>query len=672
MITFIKRFILFLAVLAISFIAIGLLFAAEEVDLDRIVVSTANRYEEEIQNIPASVNVITASQIKDSNAQTIPEVLKTQTGLIVRDWYGNGTKTWVDLRGFGEFSAMNVLVMVDGRRINEVDLSGVDWTQIPLNQVESIEVLRGSGSVLYGDNATAGVINIRTKKGKGKPRWEITTEVGSYDTNKQKISLDGSEDNLAYFFALNRDSTHGYRKNSYYKGGDFGSKLTYDIEPDLSLRFSSGLHNADFGLPGELSDTDLQTMSRRSSKYGDDHALDTDYYFDIGGKKDFPEWGDFDIDFSFRRRQTDSFWLVFFGGSGNPISKTRIDTVGITPKFVIDKEFSGRENKLIFGLDYYRADYLCDNYNYSDILQNFTDINKISTGYYLQDELALFKELYLLGGYRYEKVRYEFDYNNISGSDPLDKNVEVSGNAFNSGLVYHYQENSSLFLNHSRSFRFPATEEYSITWPTHSLNTALKPQEAKNYEIGLKHRFNPGLKTELTFFRMDVENELYYDYASYSNKNYDKTRHDGMELAFDAMLTKNIGLSCNYTYTKALFRGGIYDEKTIPMVPRNKGKIGIKYLFNDKITVNLLTNYVGERYFINDQANSLSRLNGYFTADTNISYAYKDLTVVLGVNNILNKKYSEYATCDTVYTVGKKVYYPAPERNFTIRMGYKF
>lgn len=644
---------------------------AEDIDLERIIV-TPYRYDEKIQKAPFALNVITSEQIKSSNAQTIPDILKSQTGLIVRDWYGNGTKTSVDLRGFGELSALNVLVLVDGRRVNEVDLSGVDWTQIPLNQVESIEIMRGSGSVLYGDNAAAGVINIKTKKGQGKPKWEIDTEVGSYDLNKQKVSFDGAEDNLSYFFSGSRDSTHGYRKNSYYKASDFGSRITYKAEPDMSLRFNAGLHNSDFGLPGELSDVDLQSMSRRSSKYGDDHALDRDYYFDIGSTKVFQGWGDFDIDFSFRRRETDTFWLVFFGGFGNPISKNRIDTFGITPKFVVDKKLSRHENKLIFGFDYYRADYICDNYDYSDALQNFTDINKISTGYYLQDEIALLKELYLLGGYRYEKAKYEFDYNNISGSDPLDKDVNISKKAFNSGLVYRYQQDSSLFLNVSRSFRFPVTDEYSITWPIHSVNTDLKPQDAKNYEIGIKHRFNPDLKADLTFFRMDIENELYYDYASYSNKNYDKTRHEGLEFAFDAMILKRVGLFGNYTYTKALFKGGLYDKKTIPLVPRNKSSAGIKYQLSDKIIFNLLTNYVGERYFINDQGNSLSRLNGYFTADTNISYTYKDLTVTFGINNILNKKYSEYATCDTVFTIGKKVYYPAPERNFMLKINYKF
>ena len=85
-------------------------------------------------------------------------------GVVVRDFYGTGKTASVDIRGFGETAPLNVLVLVDGRRVNEIDLSGTDWTQIPIDQIERIEIVRGAGSVLYGDNAVGGVINIITKK----------------------------------------------------------------------------------------------------------------------------------------------------------------------------------------------------------------------------------------------------------------------------------------------------------------------------------------------------------------------------------------------------------------------------------------------------------------------------------------------------------------------------
>ncbi len=130
------------------------------------VVVTATRQEEKIAFVPANVNVITENDIKNSTAHNIPDLLRTQVGIHVNDVTGNKRSFTVDLRGFGETAALNTLVLVDGRRINQADLSGTDWTLIPIDRIKRIETIRGGrGSVLYGDNAAGGVINIITKEG---------------------------------------------------------------------------------------------------------------------------------------------------------------------------------------------------------------------------------------------------------------------------------------------------------------------------------------------------------------------------------------------------------------------------------------------------------------------------------------------------------------------------
>src|SRR3989304_2806469 len=136
---------------------------AEEVATEEIVI-TAFKAAEEVEKIPANVTIITGEQIKESTAATVGELLKGEEGLVVRDIYGTGAKTSVDMRGFA--FGLNTVVLVDGRKVNEIDLSGVDWNLIPLENIERIEISRGSGNVLYGDNSMAGVINKITKKGK--------------------------------------------------------------------------------------------------------------------------------------------------------------------------------------------------------------------------------------------------------------------------------------------------------------------------------------------------------------------------------------------------------------------------------------------------------------------------------------------------------------------------
>ena len=152
-------------------------------------VVTATRDAEEIRKVPANVTVITQEGIEQSNAQNVVDLLKDQVDVVVRDFYGNGKTASVDIRGFGETGTLNVLVLVDGRRVNDIDLSGVDWTQIPMDQIERIEIVRGSGSVLYGDNATGGVINIITKRPEKPFSVQAEGVAGSYGYYKGAASV---------------------------------------------------------------------------------------------------------------------------------------------------------------------------------------------------------------------------------------------------------------------------------------------------------------------------------------------------------------------------------------------------------------------------------------------------------------------------------------------------
>ncbi|MBW1828510.1 MAG: TonB-dependent receptor [Deltaproteobacteria bacterium] len=114
----------------------------EDVTLETVVV-TGTRTEQRVERIPANVTVIDQEDIKNSNAKNVPDILRSEEGLQVRDLMGNGKSAQVDLRGFGETGPYNSSVLVDGRRVNEIDLSGVDWTQIPLEQNHYKKTIKG-------------------------------------------------------------------------------------------------------------------------------------------------------------------------------------------------------------------------------------------------------------------------------------------------------------------------------------------------------------------------------------------------------------------------------------------------------------------------------------------------------------------------------------------------
>ena len=226
-----------------------LLAQEKEVTLEEVVV-TATRDVQEIRKIPANVTVITREGIEQSNAQNVVDLLRNEVDIEVQDYYGNGKSASVDIRGFGETGPLNTLVLVDGRRVNEIDLSGVDWSQIPLDQIERVEIVRGSGSVLYGDNAAGGVINIITRK----PEKPISVQAegvgGSYGYYKGGTSVAGKWGPLSAILSASYQNTDGYRENGFLRAKDIGGKFIYDLNENLSFNLSGSFHQDDTGLPG--------------------------------------------------------------------------------------------------------------------------------------------------------------------------------------------------------------------------------------------------------------------------------------------------------------------------------------------------------------------------------------------------------------------------------------
>jgi len=644
---------------------------SDEIELERIVV-TPVRYAQETGKIAASVSIITQQDIENSNAHTLSDLLRTQSGLIVRDYYGNGVKVSVDLRGFGETAGSNTLVLVDGRRINEIDLSGVDWTQIPLNMVERIEIVRGAGSVLYGDNAVGGVINIITKTGKEKPQIEFESMGGSFDTNGQGFSFSGAEQGLGYFFSSSRYSTHGYRKNNYYQTNDYSSKLVYNLTDGFLLGLSGGYHEADYGVAGALRESQLNTHSRRDSLFMDDDAGEEDYYVLLEAKIKFLDSNQFTLPVSFRRRYMDTYW----GTGGWGVNRSLIDTIGICPKLILNSNIFQRSNTITFGLDFYKIDSMMNDFSSSGAKTGDSDVDKKTCGVYLQNELSIFDNLILNLGYRFEKVRYDFDYNDLSGYyTNIDDISKFDERVFKAGLVYNYKDDSKVFMNIAKGFRLPITEEFMrynfFEFPFgRYINKELLPQKSLHYELGLVHQFNPGLEVSLTGFLMKVKDEIYLNPLTYNNENYDRTIRRGLELSWDWGLFENLDIFGNYTFTDALFDRGPFDNNQVPAVARHKTSLGLSWKITQKWHFNCLLNYVGRRYFISDQANSYPQMDSYTTVDIKVSYKFSDAVIFLGVNNIFNDKYSEYGAIST--TFNERGYYPSPERNFILGCSLKF
>ena len=154
--------------------------AAESVETNTEIVVTASRNNRQSSQIPANVTVMTAADIEKAGYGNIVEVLRDTGGMSLRSTSGNESQSEMQMRGFGENSEGRVLVLLDGRKLNRPDMAGINWLQVPLGNVDRVEVLRGSDSVSFGDHAVGGVVNIVTKKGTRAQEASAHVLFGSY------------------------------------------------------------------------------------------------------------------------------------------------------------------------------------------------------------------------------------------------------------------------------------------------------------------------------------------------------------------------------------------------------------------------------------------------------------------------------------------------------------
>ena len=641
------------------------------------VVVTGTRSTEEIRRIPANISVITAEEIRSSNAKTAADLLRREEGVVVRDLLGNGKTAQVDLRGFGETAGSNTLVLVDGRRVNEIDLSGTDWAQIPIEQIERIEVLRGPGSVLYGDNAAAGVINIITKAPSQKPMAGGGITLGSYDRYRLDARAGGGLGKAALSIYGSLEDTDGYRENNDYRAKDVGGRIALDATDRFRVNLSGSYHEDDFGLPGSLTKAQVDA-DRRQSLDPEDQASTEDYFVKAGFDWDLMKIGQLVADLSYRDRSGDSK----FPDASFPFkNEFTTETLGFTPRYLWQGDLFGYGNKLIAGVDLYRVNQ--DTTSYSGFFSplpasptGLADVDRDSAGFYLNNEFYLRKDLLLTLGGRHEYVTYDFDVRDLSAFPlaPLNESGSDSENAFQAGLTYLYAENSSLFTRIGRSFRFPLVDElvvYDFTTGQIRVNPDLKPQTGIHYEIGVRHAFTPRLGANLTLFRAEMEDEIFFNRPVFTNENHPETLHQGVEIGARADVTKHVALTGNYTYQKATFEKEPYQDKDLPAVPQHRANLGLR-IFDLLPGVELAVDgsYYGSSYAVSDFENDFEKLDDFFTLDLKLSYEWKMLRTFVGVNNLTNEKYSEYAVIGGFPT--ETNFYPAPERNFVFGLRAAF
>lgn len=662
-----KKLIWILLILGLAFSFSFAEEGDEEIDLEKIVV-TPFKIETPISEVTKGVTVITEEEINLSKADSLPELIEDKTGILVTDQIGNPKGVKVDMRGFGDSSMSNVLVLIDGRRTNQIDLSGVDWGQISLDSIERIEVVRGASTVLYGDNASGGLINIVTKKGiTAKPQIKIGGGFGSYQLEKGFTSVSGITKFADYFLNYSHQESDGYRDNSEYWDNNIFGKTTLRPSDNFELELSSGYHRDRYGLPGALYPSQIELVERSGTVFPNDRGFTSDYFITPIPKLKF-SFGGHDINLSlftsFRERRSKGLTVYTLGVSEYE-TVHYILSDEIRPKLEINSRISEVDNKFVAGIDYFHAKDNILSGNRINNQQDKAEIFKDTLGIYLYDLAETWGKFLVNAGGRLEYADYIFDQKGLVANYDT-KSIKDGAAEF--GIGYEYAKKSQAYFNYARSYRLPNTEEYyqnKYLWggvEYGGLNSSLKQQVSHNYELGMRHNSCDWIKLNADIFLMDIKNEIYYDRIIFANTNYKpKTRHWGFELEskfdlFEGRLRPFVSL----TAQESFFKGGPYAKKDIPFVPNVFGSSGITFSSIKNLDWTISGNYTGTRYAVNDLRNEFSELKSFTIFDTTLNYTLKNAEIWLAIKNIFSRDYSEYG----VIGISGKAYYPSDKINF--------
>lgn len=684
------------AIAALSAAAFPVLAAELPLMRSEPLVVTVTRFDDRDIERPLNLSVISAEDIRASSAKTVPDLLAQQAGVTVRDLFGNNAASAsVDLRGFGATGTQNTLILLDGRRITDIDLSGVQWSAVPLTAIERIEIVRGGASVLYGEGATAGVINIITRSpAAGARSLTLRGSAGSYQMREGVVhgSLGGTAAGISVYGS--HFESAGYRANNHNRQTNALADLRWSGAPgDLSLKL--GTDNQGVRLPGARTvqpsaGIDQLATDRRGAQTPLDWAQREGNRALFDWRADAP-FGEFNVGAGWREKTQRSYFD--FGGFPD-YRETALDVWSLTPRMKVNLPVFGRANTLVLGLDWYRWDYGRRTSNASaNVSQpvNAIDARQNTIGLYALDTLRVTEQMSVTAGARRERLRIDasdrFDPT-APGASPFGSAAAGGSerryeHAYELGARYQLTPTAAVMAKTARSFRFANVDEIYEFSPFFANEFQfLEPQSARSHELGAEVRRGT-VAGRANAFVIETQNEIHLDpfSAGVGNRNLPPIRRRGVELEVSANPWTPLRLTAAYTYIDARLREGSLAGsafgtsiagKTVPLVPRHKLNVNASWDFNVATRLTAAVAYVGEQFMDNDEPNSLGvKIPAYTLVDLKLTHRRGAWTFAAALNNVLGEKYFNYAV-RSQFVADRYNAYPLPERNGTISVEYRF
>jgi iron complex outermembrane recepter protein len=612
---------------------------------------TATRFSEPEASLPLGVSVITADEIRASGASTVNDAVVRLLGVPGRQDLYNGGDVELDLRGFGATAVNNQVVVVDGIRLSEADLSSPRLAGIPVDSIERIEVLRGSGAVLYGEGATGGVIVITTKAGSGRQQATGATAYAAAGTHALRDLHASGTVSTANGVTLDANAqkreSKGHRRNSAseLEAGSVGGQWSGGW---LRLGARVARDDLDAGLPGSLTAAQYAVDPRQSNKPFD-HASIRNERLTAFAQAELGAWS-LAFDAGRREKQLRSVSVSSFGSS-NYDYDVEANTYALRARH--EARLGPVKNALVVGTDI--ADWE------RTVLGTFGSVATQHTrAFYAKDDVTLQGGTRISLGGRTERIEKD---NSSSGTGFEDRQ-----NAWELGVSHPFGPAWTGYARIGRSFRLANVDEFNFTAP----GVVLQPQVSRDAELGARWSYANG-KVDARLYRSALTNEIGFDPNAEgsvfgANTNFDPTRRQGLELDWNHAWSRSFGTRVNAAVRKATFRSGAYAGNDVPLVPRQTLALRGDWTPLAGHRVNAGVNWVSSQHPDFDNA---CRMPSYTTADARYAWQFhRNAELGVGVTNLFDRKYYTQAfRCAGGLTTS---IYPEPGRLFTVSLRAQF
>jgi iron complex outermembrane receptor protein len=665
--------------------AISLISASTQAQENRGVLPTINVTSSRLDQgiVGASTTVITAEEIARSPGESLQSIMSRVPGVQTWSTFGavNGAGTTVDIRGFGASAGSNTLVLINGRRLTDVDLAGVDFSAIPRESIERIEITRGNaGAVLYGDGAVGGTVNIVTRSGVNVPSSvKVEGGFGVFKQREANVSILGSTGPFSASIFGNAIDSDGYRVNNALRQRNAVGDFRYTGDRGTAYANIS-VDDQKLGLPGArhvtLTSSELET-DRAGATTPTAFAKKQGVNVTVGVTRLVGNWLEVIIDGGVRNKKQQAFSSL----SGFDSSDDReLTTVSFTPRFIGRHDLFGLPSKVIAGLDIYDATLRSNRGTLlSDPPIHRYDLSQRSIAAYWQQTFGITPMTDVAWGARVQQTslsaRDRFDPTAPGASffdaqaTPLNTN-EVQ-HALHLGAEHRFNSHFAVFGRVARSFRTPSVDE-RIGVAAFPVDFNLRTQTSRDIEGGARFRFG-AIEVQSSLYDMRLNDEIHFvPFPPLgANTNLDPTRRYGSETSASFRANDGVTLKGGFAYTRAVFREGPFNGNDVPLVSRWTANAGVSWdVWRKYLVLDAVVRYNGARRMDNDQANFQPMIPAFTTVDLRIGGEAKNTFWSVAAQNLLNVKYFDYAVASSS-TFGTYNAYPQPGVVYMARLGAK-